>query len=109
MNGIMGESSTEVLGSHRAVKKGDGASESEIRVTPTGSATALTLNANDVTTVSAGTYQVEADDDHVFINGVEVSEEGETTYNITVSTGDLVQIIAQSGTESPFVTVLKCN
>lgn len=109
MNGIMGESSTEVLGSHRAVKKGDGASESEIRVTPTGSATALTLNANDVTTVSAGTYQVEADDDHVFINGVEVSEDGLTNTTITVSAGDMIQIIAQTGTESPFLTVLKCN
>ena len=109
MNGIMGESSTEVLGSHRAVKKGDGASVSEIRVTPTGSATALTLNANDVTTVSAGTYQVEADDDHVFINGVEVSEDGLTNTTITVSAGDMIQIIAQTGTESPFLTVLKCN
>lgn len=109
MNGIMGESSTEVLGSHRAVKKGDGASESEIRVTPTGSATALTLNANDVTTVSAGTYQVEADDDQVFINGVEVSEDGLTNTTITVSAGDMIQIIAQTGTESPFLTVLKCN
>lgn len=109
MNGIMGESSTEVLGSHRAVKKGDGASVSEIRVTPTGSATALTLNANDVTTVSAGTYQVEADDDHVFINGVEVSEDGLTNTTITVSAGDMIQIIAQSGEESPFLTVLRCN
>lgn len=109
MNGAMGESSSELLGSHKATTKGGGVSTSDITVKARGSDTALTLVANDVTEITAGTYHVAASSDHVFVNGVEVSEDGETAYNITVSAGDLVQIIAQSDKESPFLTVLKCN
>lgn len=59
--------------------------------------------------VAAGAYKIEATDDHVFVNGVEVAEDGVTDYTVTVSAGDMVQIIAQSGEESPFLTVLRCN
>ena len=79
MNGMMGESSTEVLGSHRATLKGDGAAASDITITPTsGSATAITLNANNFTEIAAGEYRIAASDDYVFVNGVEVSEDGDT-------------------------------
>ena len=110
MNGMMGESSTEVLGSHRATLKGDGAAASDITITPTsGSATAITLNANNFTEIAAGEYRIAASDDYVFVNGVEVSEDGETFYTFNISAGDMVQVIAQSGTRSPFLTVLKCG
>lgn len=108
MNGMMGESSTEVLGSHRATLKGDGAAASDITITPTsGSATAITLNANNFTEIAAGEYRIAASDDYVFVNGVEVSEDGETFYTFNISAGDMIQVIAQSGTRSPFLTVLK--
>lgn len=110
MNGMMGESSTEVLGSHRATLKGDGAAASDITITPTsGSATAITLNANNFTEIAAGEYRIAASDDYVFVNGVEVSEDGETFYTFNISAGDMIQVIAQSGTRSPFLTVLKCD
>ena len=110
MNGMMGESSTEVLGSHRATLKGDGAAASDITITPTsGSATAITLNANNFTEIAAGEYRIVASDDYVFVNGVEVSEDGETFYTFNISAGDMIQVIAQSGTRSPFLTVLKCG
>ena len=110
MNGMMGESSTEVLGSHRATLKGDGAAASDITITPTsGSATAITLNANNFTEIAAGEYRIAASDDYVFVNGVEVSEDGETFYTFNISAGDMIQVIAQSGTRSPFLTVLKCG
>ena len=110
MNGMMGESSTEVLGLHRATLKGDGAAASDITITPTsGSATAITLNANNFTEIAAGEYRIAASDDYVFVNGVEVSEDGETFYTFNISAGDMIQVIAQSGTRSPFLTVLKCG
>ena len=109
MNGIMGESSSELLGSHKATTKGGSASTSDITVTPNNSSTPITLNTNNVTEVAAGAYKIVASDDHVFVNGVEVAGDEGTDYTVTVSAGDMIQIIAQTGTESPFLTVLKCN
>ena len=109
MNGAMGESSSELLGSHKATTKGGGVSTSDITVTPDNSPTHIALNRNNVTEVAAGAYKIEASDDHVFVNGVEVAGDEGTDYTVTVSAGDMVQIIAQRGEESPFLTVLKCN
>lgn len=109
MNGIMGESSSELLGSHKATTKGGSASTSDITVTPNNSSTPIEPNTNNVIEVAAGDYRIEATDDHVFVNGVEVAGDGVTDYTVTVSAGDMVQIIAQSGEESPFLTVLRCN
>ena len=110
MNGIMGESSSELLGSHKATTKGGGVSTSDIKVIPTtGASTPLTLNANGVTAITAGEYRIESGDDYVFVNGVDVTGDETTRYTINVSSGDMIQIIAQTGTESPFLTVLKCN
>ena len=109
MNGIMGESSTEITAAYTATTKGGSASTSDITVTPNNSSTPITLNTNNVTEVVAGAYKIEASDDHVFVNGVEVAGDEGTDYTVTVSAGDMVQIIAQSGEKSPFLTVLKCN
>ena len=109
MNGMMGESSTEVLGSHRATLKGDGESSCDIEITASGSSSAFTLNENDFTEVAAGAYRIVSDADHVFVNGVEVNGETGTDYTVNISAGGMIQIIAQTGTESPFLTVLKCR
>lgn len=109
MNGMMGESSTEVLGSHRATLKGDGESSCDIEITASGSTSAFTLNENDFTEVAAGAYRIVSDADHVFVNGVEVNGETGTDYTVNISAGGMIQIIAQTGTESPFLTVLKCR
>ena len=110
MNGIMGESSTEITAAYTATTKGGGVSTSDIKVIPTtGASTPLTLNANGVTAITAGEYRIESGDDYVFVNGVDVTGDETTSYTINVSSGDMIQIIAQTGTESPFLTVLKCN
>ena len=95
--------------SHRATLKGDGESSCDIEITASGSTSAFTLNENDFTEVAAGAYRIVSDADHVFVNGVEVNGETGTDYTVNISAGGMIQIIAQTGTESPFLTVLKCR
>ena len=106
MNGIMGESSTEVLGSHRATLKGTGkGAVPTIAVNGTNitlsneqyvNTCSYTVSGTQATiSVSVGTY--------VYINGV-----ASTSATVDVSDGNLhqVQVISQSGTASPYIVVL---
>lgn len=106
MNGIMGESSSELLGSHKATTKGTG--KGAVPTVAVNNVN-LTLDDNDYAnscdyvvtgsqatiTVSGGTY--------VYINGV-----ASTTATVDVSDGAVhtVQVISQSGTASPYIVVL---
>ena len=105
MNGMMGESSTEVLGSHRATLKGTGAAMNvptlKIGRQP------YPLNAQATTPLAANTYTLTSSADYVYVNGVAVS--ASSGYAITLAAGDMVQIITQTGTEAPFITVLTCG
>lgn len=125
MNGIMGESSTEILGSHRATKKGATAA-----VKPT-----ITLGGLDLDTLAAygasvTTSQVENSPNqqiitisgtsaaigtsfavqatggtYVYMNGAAA-----TTTDVTVGSGTtLVQIINQTGEGNPYITLLKIS
>lgn len=105
MNGIMGESSSELLGSHKAVTKGTGAATNvptlKIGRQP------YPLNAQTTTPLAANTYTLTSSADYVYVNGKSVS--AANGYAITLTAGDRVQIITQTGTESPFITVLTCG
>lgn len=105
MNGIMGESSSELLGSHKAVTKGTGAATNvptlKIGRQP------YPLNAQATTPLDANTYTLTSSADYVYVNGVAVS--ASSGYAITLAAGDMVQIITQTGTEAPFITVLTCG
>lgn len=105
MNGIMGESSAELLGSHKAVTKGTGAATNvptlKIGRQP------YPLNAQATTPLDANTYTLTSSADYVYVNGVAVS--ASSGYAITLAAGDMVQIITQTGTEAPFITVLTCG
>lgn len=106
MNGIMGESSSELLGSHKATTKGTG--KGAVPTVAVNNVN-LTLDDNDYAnscdyvvtesqatiTVSGGTY--------VYVNGV-----ASTTATVDVSDGAVhtVQVISQSGTASPYIVVL---
>lgn len=104
MNGIMGESSAELLGSHKAVTKG-GSAATTLPSLKKGK-TPVTLIANGVTPVSANTsYKLTSSADHIFVNGVAVS----SGYSLTLVLGEKVQIITQNGLEAPFITVLSCE
>ena len=125
MNGIMGESSTEVLGSHRAVKKGATAA-----VAPTIKVGGFDLNTLQSMGVSVSTTQVEGSPNqqiitisgatmyltttfavqatggtNVYMNGVAT-----TASNVTVDSGTtLVQVINQTGEGNAFITLLKIS
>lgn len=108
MNGAMGESSSELLGSHKAVTKGTGAATSDAALYYGEEEDATPMNNNAKTEVASGTYHLVSHEDYVFVNGVNVSSEAATEvgYEIPITRGQVVQIITQSGNESPFLTVL---
>lgn len=58
--------------------------------------------------VSARSYTIYSAEDHVYVNGVAVDASGDDGYTFSIASGEKVQIITQSGTESPYVTVLNC-
>ena len=106
MNGIMGESSTEVLGSHRATLKGTGkGAVPTIAVNGTNVVLSdgdhantcdYTVSGDQATiSVSGGTY--------VYINGVASTS---TTVDVSDGEAHLVQVISQTGTASPYIVVL---
>ena len=103
--GIFGETSAEVCGLY--VANGTGSGTTTTAPTLKSGRTTYTLNAQSKTTLAAKTYTLTSSADHVFVNGVEVS--AASGYSITLTAGMKVQIIAQTGTESPFITVLSCD
>ena len=78
MNGIMGESSTEVLGSHRATLKGGSAATSDAAIYLDGAEAPTPMNNGAKTDVAQGTYYLVSYEDHVFVNGVDVISESAT-------------------------------
>ena len=95
--GIFGETSAEVCGLY--VANGTGSGTTTTAPTLKSGRTTYTLNAQSKTTLAAKTYTLTSSADHVFVNGVEVS--AANGYSITLTAGMKVQIIAQTGTESP--------
>lgn len=65
MNGIMGESSTEVLGSHRATLKGGSAATSDAAIYLDGAEAPTPMNNGAKTDVAQGTYYLVSYEDHV--------------------------------------------
>ena len=64
------------------------------------------MNLNNTTSVAAGTYYLYSTETNVYVNGEKVTVSGEEGCAITIAAGQKVQIIAQSGTAAPFLTVL---
>ena len=108
MNGIMGESSSELLGSHKAVTKGaDDCEVPTVTLNTVNMALAETNNMTAVTRTNLGTNTASiavTGGEHVFINGVAT-----TSASIDISDGleHVVQIISQDGTAEPYIVVLK--
>lgn len=109
--GIFGETSPEITGIFRAVGTTGSVATSDA-VIYFGDATVPTpMNNNAKTSVQAGTYWLVSEEEYVYVNGIEVSSDAASGdgYEITVTSGKPVQIITQSGTEAPFITVLSCD
>lgn len=126
MNGIMGESSTEILGSHRATLKGTGAAAAPTIKLNNSSLNEIAEDYEDVVidnrmvsgssnqriitisgltdfgttfnlNVEGGTY--------VYMNGVNTSSTGVTLGEGTT----MVQVISQSGTGDAFITLVQLS
>ena len=124
MNGVFGEISTELCGSYRATGTGSGEHSSSLRVLKSGDTTVyvdaydeaeeeeLTPNMSTIVIPYTAnmTINVYSGDDYVYVNGVPVSCTSSTPHQIIdVASGDNYQIITQSDTESPYITLLKVS
>ncbi len=121
MNGIFGELSTEVCGAYKATGNGSGEPDSNLKVL-SGGTTYVDAYCDEETTgtpnlsvinipyTSGMTIEVKSGDDHVSVNGVAVTCTTSTAYQITsISSGNMYQIIAQNGTESPYIVLIKVS
>ena len=103
MNGIFGEISTEVCGVAACdAKTGTGTATSDLQIW---GSTQIPTAHKDSQTVSAGTYYITSSEENVYVNGTKVT--ASSSYVLTVEAGKTYQIITQSGTESPYLTVIK--
>lgn len=105
MNGALGESSSELLGSHKAVTKGGSVAQTTPVVSDVDSEEVETQNMGSKT-LAHGDYLLTSEADHVFINGATVTDAADG-HSFTVSSGSVIQIITQTGLEAPYITVIK--
>ena len=106
MNGIFGEISTEVCGI-AACDAVTGTGAAQIAPTVVVNRVPVTPNANAATVVPAGSCTITSSADHVYVNGAAVS--AASGYTFAITSGSKVQVITQTGTQSPFITVLTCG
>lgn len=125
MNGIMGESSSELLGSHKAVTKGATAAVQPTikiggytltrlaklgatveRSVVAGSSNQEIITITNLSAAIDGTASVEATgSDYIFMNGVRT-----TSTSVTPdATPTIIQIVNQSGTGNAYITLLKIS
>ena len=127
MNGIMGESSSELLGSHKATTKGAtaavaptimlgiydlttlqtlGASVTTSQVAGSPNQQIITVSMSGASVYTGTSFAVQATGGtYVYMNGVAT-----TTTDVTVGSGTtLVQIINQTGEGNPYITLLKIS
>ncbi len=120
--GIFGETSAEVCGLYIATGSGSSTISSNLIVkvgdtqyvdaqgspfdpnSPTPNHSTITIPYS-----SGMTIKLESSDTYLFVNGEPVTRTS-NVYNITsVSSGDMYQIITQSGSESPYIVLLKVS
>ena len=115
MNGVFGESSTEITGAYRAIDTGSGAAQNTPNIygaVPGVSPEVIYHNNLGTCTVYAnnnGQYDlvVSSSASKLFINGEE--KNGVVNMQVTAETGKpaYVQVITQNGTNSPYITLIK--
>lgn len=106
---IFGETSAEFCGLFAVTGTGSGAATT----TPTvkvGTSTVATSNMNTSTKkVYSATSKVTVTSgaDNIYVNGVKVTSGSEVSFSTPSGSTNYVQIITQSGTEAPYITMLK--
>ena len=107
--GAFGETSAEVCGLYVANGTGSGAATT----TPTvkvGTSTVTTSNMGTVTKkVYSATAKVTVTSaaENIYVNGTKVTSGSEITFSTPSGSTNYVQIITQSGTEAPYITMVK--
>lgn len=118
MNGIMGESSTEITAAYTATTKGGSAATT----TPTikfGRTTSSMADVENVTNMSTEAVSfnrgntcyvsVTSSAEHIFVNGEAVASGANVAISVATGTTQAVQVLTQNGTEAPFITVLNIS
>lgn len=103
--GRFGETSPEITGIFTARGTSGSAATTDLELWGDDK---ITTSNKAAVSVNAGSYKIYSAEDYVFVNGVAVDASGEDGYTFDIASGAKVQIITQSGTESPYVTVLTC-
>ena len=104
--GVFGETSTEVCGIYVASGTGSGAPTTTTNsLYISDGPTTIGANPSGAVQVAAGSYKIQSNATYLYVNGAAFTS-GNT---VSVSAGHPVQIISQTGTESPRVVVLYVN
>lgn len=101
-NSAFGEASSEVTGIYIPTNSGSGAPTSTTSTLTITGPTSIGSDPNGAIQVSAGSYQIQSNATYLYVNGSTFTSGN----SISVSAGHPVQIITQTGTESPRVVVL---
>lgn len=102
MNGIFGEISTEVCGVAACTGTGAGKATTDLVVKRLNQT--IPTENNKAVSVAAGNFRITSAEENVYVNGVKVT--ASSGYTLNVVAGKSYQIITQSGTEAPYITVL---
>lgn len=106
-NPPFGETSTEVCGIYKVSETGSGAAVADLEIED-GLGNSVAISNMGIRIVNAGRYNLNSASEFVYINGERITE-ADSGYEFELQPGQIVQIIAQNGTESPYVTVIRCN
>ena len=107
--GVFGETSAEVCGLYVANGDGSGAATT----TPTVKVGTSTVTTSNMRTVTKKVYSattkvtVTSGAENIYVNGEKVTSGNEITFSTPSGSTNYVQVITQSGTEAPYITMVK--
>lgn len=107
--GVFGETSAEVCGLYVANGDGSGAATT----TPTVKVGTSTVTTSNMGTVTKKVYSattkvtVTSGAENIYVNGEKVTSGNEITFSTPSGSTNYVQVITQSGTEAPYITMVK--
>ena len=107
--GVFGETSAEVCGLYVANGDGSGAATT----TPTVKVGTSTVTTSNMGTVTKKVYSattkvtVTSGAENIYVNGEKVTSGTEITFSTPSGSTNYVQVITQSGTEAPYITMVK--
>lgn len=107
--GVFGETSAEVCGLYVANGDGSGAATT----TPTVKVGTSTVTTSNMGTVTKKVYSattkvtVTSGAENIYVNGEKVASGTEITFSTPSGSTNYVQVITQSGTEAPYITMVK--